>query len=103
MRTTIARRPGMGWRRVLGVVAAVCVAAAAMAAPVVPNGAGYVWDSVAIGGGGFVTAIVPSRSEPGIAYARTDVGGAYLWRATEGRWTPLLDWVAENSEAARAT
>ncbi len=96
MRTTIARRPGMGWRRVLGVVAAVCVAAAAMAAPVVPNGAGYVWDSVAIGGGGFVTAIVPSRSEPGIAYARTDVGGAYLWRATEGRWTPLLDWVAED-------
>ncbi|WP_174348367.1 exo-alpha-sialidase [Massilia timonae] len=96
MRTTIARRPGMGWRRVLGVVAAVCVAAAALAAPVVPNGAGYVWDSVAIGGGGFVTAIVPSRSEPGIAYARTDVGGAYLWRATEGRWTPLLDWVGED-------
>ena len=63
MRTTIARRPGMGWRRVLGVVASGCVAAATTAAPVVPNAAGYVWDSVAIGGGGFVTAIVPSRSE----------------------------------------
>jgi hypothetical protein len=96
MRTTIVRRPGMGWRRVLVVVAAVCVAAATTAAPVVPNAAGYVWDSVAIGGGGFVTAIVPSRSEPGVAYARSDVGGACLRRAKEGRWTPLLDWVGQD-------
>ena len=65
-------------------------------APAVGDGTRYAWDSVAIGGGGFVTAIVPSRSEPGIAYARTDVGGAYLWRAKEGRWTPLLDWVGED-------
>lgn len=56
----------------------------------------YVWDSVAIGGGGFVTAVVPSRAAPGVAYARTDVGGAYRWDPRARRWTPLLDWVAED-------
>ena len=61
-----------------------------------PAAAAYVWDSVAIGGGGFVTAIVPSRSEPNVAYARTDVGGAYRWDGKAGRWTALLDWVAED-------
>lgn len=61
-----------------------------------PAAAAYVWDSVAIGGGGFVTAIVPSRSEPDVAYARTDVGGAYRWDGKAGRWTALLDWVAED-------
>jgi len=60
----------------------------------------YAWDSVAIGGGGFVTAVIPSRSEPGRSepgaiYARTDVGGAYRWDAAARRWTPLLDWVSE--------
>jgi hypothetical protein len=58
--------------------------------------ASYVWDSVAVGGGGFVTAIIPSRSEPGVTYARTDVGGAYRWDAARRRWIPLLDWVSED-------
>jgi len=102
MRTTIARRPGA----YVVVVAAACVAVAATtvafavpqgarAAGSSQSGASYVWDSLAIGGGGFVTAIVPSRSEPGVVYARTDVGGAYRWSAKDGRWTPLLDWVGE--------
>lgn len=58
--------------------------------------AAYVWDSVAIGGGGFVTAVIPSRAAPGVAYARTDVGGAYRWDPRAQRWIPLLDWVAED-------
>ena len=61
-----------------------------------PVQAGYTWDSLAIGGGGFVTAVLPSRSEPGVTYARTDVGGAYRWDAGGGRWMPLMDWVAED-------
>jgi xyloglucan-specific exo-beta-1,4-glucanase len=56
----------------------------------------YRWDSVAIGGGGFVTAVVPSRTAPGVAYARTDVGGAYRWDAATARWSALLDWVSED-------
>ncbi|WEF33870.1 GDSL-type esterase/lipase family protein [Pseudoduganella chitinolytica] len=57
---------------------------------------GYRWDSVAIGGGGFVTAVVPSPSERGVAYARTDVGGAYRWDGQTARWTALQDWVDED-------
>jgi hypothetical protein len=114
MLSTYARRLGAS----VGAVAAMAVAAAATAiattvataiatavataSPLASHtawgapAAGYVWDSVAIGGGGFVTAVVPSRSEPAVAYARTDVGGAYRWSAQEGRWHPLLDWVGED-------
>ncbi|WP_224997322.1 T9SS type A sorting domain-containing protein [Cesiribacter sp. SM1] len=54
----------------------------------------YQWKNVAIGGGGFVSAIVPSKTEEGLMYARTDVGGAYRWDADNRRWIPLLDWVS---------
>ena len=70
------------------------LAGSACAAP--PVQLPYSWGSVAIGGGGFVTAVIPSRSEPGVTYARTDVGGAYRWDATARRWIPLLDWVDED-------
>ncbi len=60
----------------------------------VPEGP-YTWDSVAIGGGGFVSGLIPSKTEPDLLYARTDVGGAYRWDASAGRWTPLMDWVSE--------
>jgi xyloglucan-specific exo-beta-1,4-glucanase len=56
----------------------------------------YTWDSLAIGGGGFVSAVVPSKAEQGLIYARTDVGGAYRWDKTSERWIALTDWVAED-------
>ncbi|MBC7694064.1 MAG: hypothetical protein H7141_01320, partial [Burkholderiales bacterium] len=43
---------------------------------------GYNWNSVAIGGGGFVSALITSKTEKNLIYARTDVGGAYRWNAT---------------------
>jgi photosystem II stability/assembly factor-like uncharacterized protein len=49
-----------------------------------------------MGGGGYVTAVIPSRTQQGLFYARTDVGGAYRWDKTSGRWVPLLDGVSEN-------
>src|SRR5688500_9777656 len=55
----------------------------------------YKWENVAIGGGGFVSAIIPSKTQANLFYARTDVGGAYRWDATENKWTALLDWVSE--------
>jgi len=59
------------------------------------NPSGYCWGSVTIGGGGFVSAIVPSTSEPNLVFARTDVGGAYRWEEATGRWLALNDWVSE--------
>lgn len=55
----------------------------------------YHWDSIAVGGGGYVTGIIPSKSERGVVFARTDVGGAYRYDAASGRWVALLDWVSE--------
>ncbi|HWW71742.1 MAG TPA: cellulose binding domain-containing protein [Duganella sp.] len=56
----------------------------------------YKWDSIAMGGGGYVTGVVPAKSERGVFYARTDVGGAYRWDAGNERWVQLLDWVSED-------
>jgi len=60
-------------------------------APVTPGASDYVWRSVKVGGGGFVPGIVFSRVEKGLAYLRSDMGGAYRWEATAGAWTPLQD------------
>ena len=59
------------------------------------SAAAYTWDSMAIGGGGFVSAVIPSKTEQGMVYARTDVGGAYRWDKVAARWQPMTDWVNE--------
>ncbi|MGQ3053680.1 MAG: RICIN domain-containing protein [Roseateles sp.] len=51
----------------------------------------YRWGNVAMGGGGYVTAVIPSKTQRNLFYARTDVGGAYRWDATNSKWVPLLD------------
>jgi hypothetical protein len=54
----------------------------------------YVWKSVVINGGGFVTGLVFSSVKPGVLYARTDVGGAYRYDASGRSWVPLTDFVS---------
>ena len=56
----------------------------------------YNWSNVAIGGGGFVSGIITSKTEQNVMFARTDVGGAYRWDATNSKWIPLLDWTSES-------
>jgi photosystem II stability/assembly factor-like uncharacterized protein len=51
----------------------------------------YLWHNVVIGGGGFVTGIIFHPRQPGLIYARTDVGGAYRWNDPAQRWIPLTD------------
>ena len=53
----------------------------------------YTWRNVEIVGGGFVPGIVFNQSEPGLVYARTDIGGAYRLNPATGRWIPLTDWI----------
>jgi photosystem II stability/assembly factor-like uncharacterized protein len=66
-------------------------AAAPDAAAAEPLQAGYSFDNVTMGGGGFVPSIVFNRSEENLAYARTDIGGAYRWNEANQEWIPLLD------------
>src|SRR5688572_1800507 len=56
----------------------------------------YRWQNVAMGGGGFVSAFIPSRTQQNLFYVRTDVGGAYRWDNAKARWVPLTDWLSES-------
>ncbi len=90
--------------RVLGALAMAAVAPAMMAIAAKPVAAreqssstAYDWANVRVGGGGFAPGIVFSTLEPGLAYLRTDMGGAYRWDARDRRWVPLQDGVSEGS------
>ncbi|MDH2428430.1 xyloglucanase [Sphaerisporangium sp. TRM90804] len=94
---------GSGWRGVFRIVtclvaavlcasAAVTSSAASVAAS--PPSEPYRFRNVKIGGTGFVTGIVFSQAQKGLAYTRTDVGGMYRWNGATESWTPLLDWVS---------
>ena len=56
----------------------------------------YAWKNVVIKGGGFVSGIIMSPVLPGLAFARTDVGGAYRYDPAGKRWMPITDWVGHN-------
>ncbi|MET1071947.1 MAG: sialidase family protein, partial [Umezawaea sp.] len=64
----------------------------ASSTPVTATGT-YAFKNVRMGGTGFVSGIVFSQARKDLAYARTDVGGAYRWNGATRAWTPLLDWV----------
>ena len=51
----------------------------------------YAWRNVTVGAGGFIPGIVFSPVERGLAYARSDMGGAYRFDAQADRWLPLQD------------
>ncbi|MDR6977669.1 photosystem II stability/assembly factor-like uncharacterized protein [Streptomyces sp. 3330] len=65
----------------------------AQAAPTRPGttAGGYRWRNAVIGGTGFVTGVLFHPAVRGLAYARTDIGGAYRWDDRTARWTPLTD------------
>jgi hypothetical protein len=87
----------------LAVTTPACAGSAASNPVALPAGASgsdtvasipYVWKSVTINGGGFVTGLAFSAVEPGILYARTDIGGAYRYDAPARSWLPLTDFVS---------
>ena len=68
---------------------------AAVAAPTAatPVGGTYRWRNAVMGGTGFITGVLFHPSVRGLAYARTDMGGAYRWDARTDRWIPLTDHI----------
>ncbi|MFE5891758.1 1,4-beta-glucanase [Streptomyces sp. NPDC056462] len=54
-------------------------------------GQAYRWRNAVMGGTGFVTGVLFHPAVRGLAYARTDIGGAYRWDDRAARWTPLTD------------
>ena len=86
-------------RRLLGSVLAVIMLAAPAAALDRPAAAAapYRWTNVKVGAGGYAPNIVFSPVERGLAYLRTDMGGAYRWDAAQRRWIALQDGNAVSS------
>lgn len=67
----------------------------AVAAPV--RSVPYRWRNAVVGAGGFAPGIVFSTAAAGLAYLRTDMGGAYRWQADAGTWVPLQDQLAQRN------
>ncbi|MEV1062070.1 1,4-beta-glucanase [Streptomyces sp. NPDC050263] len=81
-------------RTVLAGTAAAAALASLPAAQARAAGAGapaYRWRNAVVGGTGFVTGVLFHPAVRGLAYARTDIGGAYRWDDRAARWTPLTD------------
>lgn len=51
------------------------------------------WDTLRIGGAGFVSGIVTGKEE---MYLRTDVGGAYRYDYDQSRWVQLFGFISED-------
>jgi oligoxyloglucan reducing-end-specific cellobiohydrolase len=52
----------------------------------------YVYNPVTIMAGGYVPGMIAHPTQPGLTYARTDIGGVYRWNPSTNDWTPLLDF-----------
>lgn len=54
----------------------------------------YIWRSLPVGGGGYVTSVIRHPKNRNLIYKRTDVGGVYKWDAQNLQWIPLLDFLS---------
>jgi photosystem II stability/assembly factor-like uncharacterized protein len=50
------------------------------------------WKNVKIVGGGMIPGIIFNTTQKGLAYVRTDMGGAYRWNPENESWIPLTDF-----------
>ena len=50
------------------------------------------WKNVKIVGGGMIPGIIFNTTQEGLAYVRTDMGGAYRWNPENESWIPLTDF-----------
>ena len=59
----------------------------------------YQYRNCPIPGGGYVTGFVFHSTQPGILYARTDIGGTYRFDSEKQRWYSLIDHVKGENPA----
>lgn len=62
----------------------------------------YRWKSVRVGAGGFVTGMTVHPLDPGVRYARTDVGNGYRWDTASQTWQPVIIRVVETNSGLSA-
>ena len=58
----------------------------------------FTWQSLPLGGGGFLTGIVTHPAQKDLIYARTDVGGVYKYQPPTSEnerpyWQQLMNWI----------
>ena len=54
---------------------------------------GWTWGNVQIVGGGYIPGIIYNPTEEGLAYLRTDMGGAYRLNKDTKRWECITDCI----------
>ncbi len=59
----------------------------------------YEYKNAPIPGGGYVTGLVYHQTQPGILYARTDIGGTYRFEEKERKWHSLINHVTNEDLA----
>ena len=86
-------------RKVLAAAISAVLLCSAAAVPTLPAAAtdtiesNYTWDTLKMGGAGFVSGIVTGQKE---MYLRTDVGGAYRYDYDQKRWVQLFGFLNED-------
>ena len=58
----------------------------------VPTAQAYTFNPVRIVAGGYVPDLIAHPTQPGLLYARTDIGSVYRWNAGLNEWIPLTDF-----------
>ncbi|MBQ7777171.1 MAG: endoglucanase, partial [Lachnospiraceae bacterium] len=59
----------------------------------------YEYKNAPIPGGGYVTGLIYHQTQPGILYARTDIGGTYRFDEKERKWHSLINHVTNEDLA----
>ncbi|MDR2577532.1 MAG: hypothetical protein LBC70_01795, partial [Chitinispirillales bacterium] len=81
------------WKLTVAVIVLTALSLGASPAVAQAQADEFRWGNVMMGGGGFVSAIITSKDERNLIYARTDVGGAYRWNEANKSWISIMDWV----------